>query len=63
MKQTERQRIEDAALTGATIITMAAFPIVLIATLAAGTIDEPQSSMYTDNPKNWKPRLTHKTEE
>ena len=60
MKQTEQQRIEDEALTGATIITMAAFPIVLIATLAAGTIDKPQSSMYPDNPKHWKKRLTHK---
>ena len=61
MKQTEQ--LEDEALTGVGLITMAAFPIVLIATLAVGMTEKPQSGVYTDNPKNWKPRLTHKTEE
>lgn len=52
MAQTKEQ-IEDEALTGAAIITMAAFQIVLIAALSIGSVDENQQINVTiNNSKN-----------
>jgi hypothetical protein len=59
------QKIEDEALTGLAVAAAASFPALIIALLAMGMASEekPKSGTFTDNPKNWKERLSHKKED